>query len=78
MNGVAHPATAVVSGWASWAVGAIGAKFYKSSNQPPPPSSSSNSPGLVTNAFTLDALFSGSEGVIEPSSQWGKVACGSA
>lgn len=25
--------------WANWAVGAIGAKFYKSANKPPPPAS---------------------------------------
>ena len=33
----------MVSGWASWAVGAIGAKFYKSSNQPPTTQQTSDS-----------------------------------
>ena len=30
--------------WANWAVGAIGAKFYKSANKPPQPSSNQNEP----------------------------------
>jgi len=37
VNSTNSGAAAVVSGWASWAVGAIGAKFYKSSNPPPGP-----------------------------------------
>ena len=28
--------------WANWAVGAIGAKFYKSANKPPPPPTSTS------------------------------------
>ena len=28
--------------WANWAVGAIGAKFYKSANKPPPPTTSTS------------------------------------
>jgi len=61
VNGVANPATAVVSGWASWAVGAIGAKFYKSSNQPPPPSSSSNSSGAAEGSGPLTTDSTGKD-----------------
>lgn len=48
VNSTAANPAAVVSGWASWAVGAIGAKFYKSSNPPPTQQSSNSSPDKRT------------------------------
>ena len=39
------------SGWASWAVGAIGAKFYKSATPPPeksPPAQDQSNPNMVS------------------------------